>query len=317
MRTLLRWTLFSLVLLGVAGDLLLVHALILREPEPYAKEYAAVAPLAFPTSQTPLGERYLDLLKRRLVRFELDGKVRTRPVVSPLNDWLAPTHLEIVQADKVPQSAFENGSEYPAPEQSETMIGLRRLTQLQEATRDVLARGVPGDFIECGVWRGGACILMRAALDVYGDKQRCVWAADSFEGLPRPNVAAYPRDAWWSKANVDVASSLSLVKRNFEMYGWLDDRVKFLPGWFKDTLPAAPIEHLAILRIDADMYEGTREALQFLYPKLSPGGIVIVDDYAVPTCKPAVDDYRREHHITEPINRVDWTGIFWQKANKP
>ena len=196
------------------------------------------------------------------------------------------------------------------------MIGLKRLTQLQEATRDVVARGVPGDLLEAGAWRGGATILMRAALEVYGDRKRSVWVVDSFQGLPRADIAHYPLDAGWLHQRVELATPLDTVKDNFRMYGWLDERVKFLPGWFKDTLPNAPIERLAILRVDADMYESTTQALQFLYPKVSPGGIVIVDDYALDTCKIAVDDFRREQGITAPLTPIDWTGVFWIKPDE-
>ena len=88
-------------------------------------------------------------------------------------------------------------------------------------------------------------------------------------------------------------------------------------GWFKDTLPTAPIEQLAVLRLDGDMYESTIDGISALYPKVASGGYVIVDDYSnpqTPGCKAAVDDYRREHGINEPIDEIDWTGVFWKKA---
>ena len=104
------------------------------------------------------------------------------------------------------------------------------------------------------------------------------------------------------------------MRGNFERYGLLDDRVHFLEGWFKDTLPNAPIEQLAILRVDGDMYESTMDALRPLYPKLSVGGYLIIDDYgAIPACKAAVEDYRSEHGITEPIVEIDWTGAYCKR----
>jgi O-methyltransferase len=88
-----------------------------------------------------------------------------------------------------------------------------------------------------------------------------------------------------------------------------------LPGWFRDTLPSAPIERIAVLRLDGDMYESTMIALQSLYPKLSTGGFLIVDDFgAIPTCAEAVHDYRRENAIVDPLERIDWTGVYWRKS---
>src|SRR5262249_48778679 len=145
---------------------------------------------------------------------------------------------------------------------------------------DCLRRGVPGDFIETGVWRGGACIFARAVLRAYGDPERKVWVADSFEGLPKPDAAKYPADRGsrlYRQAHLAV--SLEEVTANFARYNMLDDRVVFLRGWFRDTLPTAPIEKLAVLRLDGDLYESTMEALSHLYDRVSVGGYVIVDDY--------------------------------------
>jgi O-methyltransferase len=190
------------------------------------------------------------------------------------------------------------------------MIGLKRLDNLQYCVTDVLRRGVPGDLIETGAWRGGATIFMRAILEAYGDTERQVWVADSFQGLPRPDPERWPAEAGdehWRMGQLAV--SLEDVQANFARYGLLDERVRFLPGWFKDTLPTAPIERLAVLRLDGDIYGSTMEALEALYPKLSVGGYVIVDDYgAIPQCKEAVTDFRSAHGIIDLMETVDWTG---------
>jgi len=201
------------------------------------------------------------------------------------------------------------------PKRAHTMIGLARLDNIQFCAEDVLKRGIGGDFIECGAWRGGATIFMRAILKSHGVKNRTVWVSDSFEGLPPPNPGQFPADARDDFHTVPyLAVSLENVKDNFSRYGLLDDRVQFLKGWFKDTLPKAKIERLALLRIDADMYESTTEVLQYLYPKLSVGGYVIIDDYgALRQCRRAVEDYRRAHAITSEIKRIDWTGVYWKK----
>jgi len=197
------------------------------------------------------------------------------------------------------------------------MIGLKRLDNLEFCIEQVVTNGVVGDLIETGVWRGGAAIFMRAVLKAYGVTDRYVWVADSFEGLPPPNTGKYPYDAGDTLHEArELAVSLEEVKANFERYGLLDNQVRFLKGWFRDTLPAAPIERLALLRLDGDMYQSTMDALVNLYPKLSEGGYVIVDDYgAIPACRQAVNDYRSANAITEEIHDIDWTGIFWQKGN--
>jgi O-methyltransferase len=105
------------------------------------------------------------------------------------------------------------------------------------------------------------------------------------------------------------------VQEHFRRFDLLDDNVRFLKGWFKDTLPSAPIEKLAVMRLDGDMYESTMDALKALYPKLSPGGFVIIDDYGcIPACKKAVEDYRAAHGIVEQIVTIDWSGVYWRKA---
>jgi O-methyltransferase len=202
------------------------------------------------------------------------------------------------------------------PVHAETMIGLRRLDQLQAAVESVVDEQVPGDLIETGVWRGGAGILMRGVLAAHGDTSRTVWLADSFAGLPPPDAETYPADAGIDlSVNAELAVSVDDVTANFRRYGLLDAQVRFLKGWFRDTLPEAPIDRLAVLRLDGDLYESTWVALTSLYPKLSPGGYVIVDDYgALPVCRLAVDDYRREQGIEEPLHEIDWTGVFWRRA---
>jgi len=197
------------------------------------------------------------------------------------------------------------------------MIGLQRLNNLQWCIENVIASNVPGDMIETGVWRGGATILMRAVLRVYGVTDRMVWVADSFEGLPHPDATKYPQDAGDVHHTFEqLVVSLETVKANFDRYGLLDSQVRFLKGWFKDTLHAAPISTLAVIRLDGDMYESTTDAITSLYPKLLPGGYIIVDDYgAVPACKKAIHDYRDAHGITEPIHEIDWTGVYWKRES--
>ena len=201
------------------------------------------------------------------------------------------------------------------PPTAHTMIGLKRLDNLQFCIENVLAKNIPGDLIECGAWRGGATIFMRAVLKAYNIKDWIVYVADSFEGCPKPDLEKYPQDKGPDLYIYDeLAVPLEKVKANFDRYGLLDEQVSFLKGWFKDTLPKAPIKKLAVLRIDADLYESTMDSLVNLYPKLSKGGYIIVDDFSLPACKQAVLDYRKANGISDEMIKIDWVGIYWQKS---
>jgi O-methyltransferase len=113
-------------------------------------------------------------------------------------------------------------------------------------------------------------------------------------------------------------AALDDVRSNFARYGLLDDQVVFLKGLFADTLLSAPIDQVALMRLDADTYESTRDVLMLLYPKLSPGGYCIIDDYhGFPDCRRAVTEYREGHHIHDPIVRIDNLSVFWRKAFSP
>ena len=201
------------------------------------------------------------------------------------------------------------------PDNGETMIGYKRLSNIEYCLRLVLDEKIEGDLIETGVWRGGACILMRAILKMFYITDKNVWVADSFRGLPEPDPIQYPPDDGDLHHKLSVlAVSIEEVKENFRKYNLLDDQVKFIKGWFKDTIPGAPIDKLCILRLDGDMYESTIDVLYYLYPKLSIGGYCIVDDWGViPAAKKAVEDYRNAFAIDEEIWEIDEAGIFWKK----
>jgi hypothetical protein len=180
----------------------------------------------------------------------------------------------------------------------------------------IVKEEVPGDVIECGVWKGGVTIFMKAYLEVYQTKNRAVWIADSFEGVPKSTLAQDKYTDLSKEAYPGLAIPKEEVIRNFEKYEVPLENVKFLEGWFKDTLPHAPMEKLALLRLDGDLYESTMDVLQSLYHKLSTGGFVIIDDFrALPQCEEAVKDFRSEHAITEEIQMIDSEAAFWRKGN--
>ncbi|WP_076819746.1 TylF/MycF family methyltransferase [Pseudofrankia asymbiotica] len=203
------------------------------------------------------------------------------------------------------------------PTVAHTMVGRARLDNVHACAATAITEGIPGDMVETGVWRGGTSIFMRAILRAYGVTDRLVWACDSFEGMPVSGPGSHPSDqeTRLHLANAVLAIPLEQVRANFGVYGLLDDQVRFLKGWFRDTLPTAPIERIAVLRLDGDLYESTTDALDNLYPKVSPGGFVIVDDYQIPACREAVHDYRAAHGVTAPLTRIDQWAVFWRLPN--
>lgn len=265
---------------------------------------------------------YLDLLKKALSfslwedtghPVEVNNHLRRAPFRIAVSVLAKGLRLAGLQAYRIMDRAkLADGQVWPR--YADSMIGLKRLGNIQDCVEQVLADKVEGDFIETGVWRGGATIFMKGCLQAYGDTTRRVFVADSFQGLPPPDAEKYPEDAGDRHFTLEhLAVSEDQVRANFQRYGLLDDRIIFLKGWFKDTLSGAPIDKLALMRLDGDMYESTMDALVPLYDKLSVGGFCIIDDYALEGCRKAVDEFRSRHGITAPIQKVDWSGVYWRK----
>lgn len=266
-----------------------------------------------------IARRYLDLLEGCLT-----GTLYRDP---PQDPWAGVVRDETGKQVKIGEAAgpltVDIGPYDPAkrffgrdwPATALTMIGHVRLRNIRECAKTIFEAEIPGDFLEAGVWRGGACIYMRAILEAFYEADtRKIWVADSFEGLPPPELPADKNDLHHIMRQLSV--SLEEVKANFSMFDLLDDRVVFMKGWFKDTLPKAPIGQLALLRIDGDMYGSTMEVLNALYEKVSPGGFIIVDDYGiVPGCKTAVDEFHEVHGIKDPMTVLeDRAGAYWRKS---
>jgi O-methyltransferase len=280
--------------------------------------------LAAETQNDLARDLYLDLLKRTITGAvaEDNGGVRTsgspvlrKRMADSIGRLVSRFGVELAYKKPYDPEMRAIGRDWPA--RADSMIGLRRMENIQHCIETVIRDDVPGDLIETGVWRGGATIFMRGVLKAYGDTGRTVWCADSFQGLPPPDAARYPADEGDTFYKVDgLAVGVDQVKHNFERYGLLDDQVRFLVGWFKDTLPSAPVEQLSVMRLDGDLYESTWQAIEALYPKLSPGGFCIVDDYGdlVAQCQRAIHDYRGAHGITEEIVDIDGFGAYWRKG---
>jgi len=228
-----------------------------------------------------------------------------------LHRWLDRRGWTLVKRAPFSEEKRNEGLDWPLFGYS--MVGRVRLDHLQSSVETVLKEGVEGDFIETGVWRGGACMLMKILLQQAGDTSRQIWLADSFTGLPPPQDES---DGWDLSGHPHLSVSADIVRENFERFGLWDENVRLLKGWFHETLPSAPIQKLAILRLDGDLFESTKVALEALYDRVSPNGFVIVDDYhAWPGCRRAVEEFRRDHKERGAIVKIDGTAVFWRKQS--
>jgi hypothetical protein len=269
-------------------------------------------------------DRYLWLLKRALINLiyvEHDLRLQFLQREGRALEGLALSRAlrDIRTRDLAAYSAFVDGKLQGAEPRrhSHTMVGLFRLNNLERCAETLFRDGVPGDFLEAGVCQGGASIFLRALQVAHGQAHRQTWLADSFQGVA-PSVSEVdrrygveldePRAPW-------LAADLETVREHFRRYDLLGEAVRFLPGWLADTLPAAPIGPLALLRLDVDLYSATTTALDQLYERVSPGGFVVADDYGeLECCRDAVDDFRRRAGVSEPLLWADANSVYWRKA---
>jgi hypothetical protein len=275
---------------------------------------------------SPLAEAYVELLKRTVLG-ETTGEVTVyQPVQAAPAGRLARrllkrvlTREQVVLARPRTVDLANNDagrlSVFDLPPWPLTMIGSRRLENVESCVRSVLEDDIPGDFIETGVWRGGTTIFMRGMLRAYGVSDRRVYVADSFQGVPPPDTSTYPADRGspfhlWPGLAVDLPA----VKENFARFGLLDDQVEFVEGWFRDTLPGLRDRTWAVVRLDGDLYESTMDALKNLYGGLAVGGWLIVDDYEIDACRTAVADFRAAEGISDDIIPIDGYGVCWRKS---
>jgi O-methyltransferase len=269
------------------------------------------SPYSAPDSTDPK-DLYLHLLK-----LTLTGLAQAKPMSARMHPYggldvrpLPPTQTDLWKR-------YRGEEVWPAD--AFTMVGVDRLENVQACVEDVLRNSVPGDLIETGVWRGGTTILMRALLKLNDVRDRIVYAADSFQGVPKPDVENFPADDTEPITQLSgfdlLAVPLREVKENFRKFDLLDEQIVFVKGWFRHTLPSLEGHTWSVIRLDGDLYESTIIALESLYPGLSVGGYLIVDDYGgIEACRQAVHDYRAAHKIEDEICGVDSSGVYWQKT---
>ncbi|MDC1353117.1 TylF/MycF family methyltransferase [Pelagibacteraceae bacterium] len=190
-----------------------------------------------------------------------------------------------------------------------TLVSKKRLDNIEHCFDEILKGNIEGDFIETGVWRGGACILIRELMRINNIKNRKVFVADSFEGMPKPKNEFDGSDLSMFE---EIKVSVEEVKSNFDKFGLNDNQVVYIKGWFSESLPKAPINKLALLRLDGDLYHSTMDSLNNLYHKVSKGGYVIVDDMDWPECARAINEFRDKHSIKSELKFIDDVSAYWR-----
>jgi O-methyltransferase len=268
---------------------------------------------------------YIELLKQTLTgaAYEesawrlIDGfRTGRQDPIRMLRRWILKLFAKrgylMVQAREYDPVKRDTGTDWPLFGYS--MVGKQRLDQLEFAIRAIVSEKIPGDFLEAGVWRGGAAMFMKAVLNSLGETDRKIWLADSFEGLPKPRLAPDKKNRHHDLSRCDYLKvSVETVEANFRRFNLMDDNVRFLKGWFCDSLPKASTGPLALLRLDGDLYESTMDALKPLYQRVVPGGFVVIDDYLTWSgCREAVNEFRTSHQIEAPLHNIDGSGVFWR-----
>lgn len=204
--------------------------------------------------------------------------------------------------------------------QTVTMTSPERIFALINAVAYVCENGIPGDFVECGVWKGGSSAAIAKTLVHLKVNDRTLWMYDTFDGMSQPTEADVDflgQTAGQLLNQQDIAESTSVwcrspldeVKATMEATRYPMDQVRFVQGLVEETLPQQSPGQLALLRLDTDWYESTKCELEVLFPKMSSGAVLIVDDYGHwQGCRKAVDEYFAQHNVAMLLNRIDYTG---------
>jgi hypothetical protein len=200
------------------------------------------------------------------------------------------------------------------------MVPEPALLDLCVRVRQVVDQGIAGDLVECGVWRGGSAFLMAEVLNRRGDAGRRVWLCDSFEGLPPPKEIDGPRAADYAENRESLTyydncrAGMEEVRAGARSLG-VEDRTQLVPGWFEESLPAErdAIGPIALLRLDCDWYASVTTCLESLYDQVSPGGLVIVDDYyAWDGCAIALHEFLARRSLAHRLHEAAGVAFFWK-----
>jgi O-methyltransferase len=192
-----------------------------------------------------------------------------------------------------------------------TMIGPERIQNLSRLAQRIEDEQIPGDVVECGVYRGGSAAIL-ARLATHSRLPRTIWLFDYFQGMPPATDIDGPEAPNWVG---NLVSSPRHVARLLRRTGADLSRVRIVPGMFQDTFAGVHIPQIALLNVDADWYESVKLCFETFYDAVAPGGFVSIDDYGEwPGCRKAVDEFFQNHHLNYPLHRVDHAAHWFQKS---
>ena len=207
-----------------------------------------------------------------------------------------------------------------------TMTSPERLFALIKAVKYVSEAGIPGDIVECGVWRGGSMMAAALTLLERGDDSRDLYLFDTYEGMTPPTDRDVSIDGQTARALLNTESKaesgstwciapVDQVRAAMHSTGYSAARMHFIAGRVEETIPERAPARISILRLDTDWYESTHHELKYLYPLISQGGVLIIDDYGHwKGARQAVDEYITESGAKLLLNRIDYTGRIAVKA---
>ena len=202
----------------------------------------------------------------------------------------------------------------------ETMTSNERIFSLIEATKYIIKSSVEGDIVECGVWRGGSVMAILEVLKEMRSNDKSIYLYDTFDGMSEPTSDDVAIDGRLAKQLLNESkkdeqnviwaySGLDVVKKNVYASGYDINKIHFVRGKVEDTIPGIVPDKISLLRLDTDWYESTRHELECLFPRLSKGGIIILDDYGHwQGARKATDEYFAKNNINIFLSRSDYTG---------
>lgn len=284
-----------------------------NRPYRFAERLGEAAVPALPKSDTTILNNDVNRVSNSYIKDLIGTLTRTFYNGGPSEKWkfIDAVHRSHMHYYSMSKERFEGYECWPF--EADSMIGVHRMVNIYEAIKYVVRNGIQGDFAETGVWKGGACVLANAVLHEMGQQSlRKVHVFDSFEGLPKPYMVQDNGDVHHTFDFLCV--DLDYVTGVFNKYGYLTENVVFRKGFFSETMKeTSDIEKISILRLDGDMYSSTIEVLEALYQKVSTGGVVIVDDWALPGARSAVVDFRTRIGERLDFVPIDDYSCYWIK----
>jgi O-methyltransferase len=259
-------------------------------------------------SRNDLAAKYLQAMK-----VSLTGTLLKTPKILP----------NVGNASLLQEMAYDEAKRVAGedwPKFGLTMVGEHRLDNIHDLFKRIIQDDVPGDFVECGVWRGGASMYAKAVVEAYAPRSRRVHLVDSFEGLPKSTTPTPVDNDLWSRMDY-LKVGKDDIADGFKKLGLLNGGVLFHKGYFRYSAARLRdelhVDHkgIALLRMDGDMYESTMDILYNLYDLVPASGCVIVDDWTIPECRRAIEEFRTRNKVHDEVVSIDDRAVFWCKSH--